>query len=280
MPKQPFFKVVTHFEAPLPGLTGMCVGYEQGAWRQSALADHLMKALPDFCLSFSELTTFGPDNAVQLLRQAAKRIYSTDKYSRRGEFGELLLHVVLKEVFQTVPAITKLYFKDSANDTVKGFDAVHVVVTQTDLELWLGEVKFYDDLATAIRDVVSEINAHTAVNYLRSEFVAIQNKIDPAWPHGDRLRKLLDEGTSLDEVFERVRIPVLLTYDGAITSRHTRHTSAYLDEIAAEFNEGYERFLAAGLPENVMIHLFLVPLATKNALVRALHEKLQAWQQI
>jgi hypothetical protein len=62
---------------------------------------------------------------------------STDKYQKRGEIGELLLHVICREVFKTYPAITKYFYKDSSNNTVKGFDAVHVVVTKTGLELWL-----------------------------------------------------------------------------------------------------------------------------------------------
>ncbi|MEN3029932.1 Hachiman antiphage defense system protein HamA [Chromobacterium amazonense] len=37
-------------------------------------------------------------------------------------------------------AISKIYFKDAVNNTVKGFDAVHVLATQNGLELWLGEV--------------------------------------------------------------------------------------------------------------------------------------------
>jgi len=63
----------------------------------------------------------------------------SDKYKKRGEIGELLLHVICREVFKTYPAITKYFYKDSANNTVKGFDAVHVVVGGDGLELWLGE---------------------------------------------------------------------------------------------------------------------------------------------
>src|SRR3712207_6996007 len=60
---------------------------------------------------------------------------SSEKYSKRGEFGELLLHSVIRDVFHSEPAISKIFFKDSANDTVKGFDAVHVVEVEGSLEL-------------------------------------------------------------------------------------------------------------------------------------------------
>ena len=97
----------------------------------------------------------------------------------------------MRQVFGTVPTIAKYFYKDAANDTVKGFDAVHVVPAGIDLELWLGEVKFYDDLARAIRDVVKELEVHTQRDYVRAESAFIANKIDPAWPHADKLKRLL-----------------------------------------------------------------------------------------
>src|SRR5690348_3696078 len=155
----PFWTVVLH--DPPPALTGLCAGFEREEWRAAALADYLMESLPEFCLTHSEFEGISGPSAVQLMRQAASRVYMTDKFKNRGEFGELLLHVVLKDIFGTLPAITKIYYKDATNDTVKGFDAVHVVPTQEGLELWLGEVKFYADAGKAIRDVVQELEKHT-----------------------------------------------------------------------------------------------------------------------
>src|SRR5438552_9569908 len=116
-----------------------------------------MKGLPEFCLTHSELTALNHETAVELLRQAAQRVYTTHRFENRGEFGELMLHVVLRQVFGTLPAISKIYYKDAANDTVKGFDAVHVVASSDAFELWLGEAKFYDDALAAIRDVAKEL---------------------------------------------------------------------------------------------------------------------------
>ena len=44
-----------------------------------------------------------------------------------------------------------------------------------------GEVKFYNDFATAVRDVVSEIEAHFKEDYLKKEFAAITNKSNCAF---------------------------------------------------------------------------------------------------
>lgn len=273
-------QLVLHEIGTNRSISGLCAGYEGKQWRHSALVDYLMESLPDFCLTYSEYSQIGHESAVRMIRKAAKAVYSTGKFKNRGEFGELLLHVILKMTMDTLPAVSKIYYKDSANDTVKGFDAVHVVRSETGLELWLGEVKFYEDIGAAIRDVTKELEQHLMADYLRSEFVAILNKVDEHWPHGQQLLALLDERTSLDEVFEACCIPVLLTYDGKATADHDAFSEAYKEALAAEMRSIKERFDQRLTSVPHRIHLFLVPLKTKQILVEALHQKLEAMKAI
>lgn len=258
---------------------GLCAGYERGAWRSEQFAEYLIEWLLDFVYSEQEQDELDSMSARRALRRAASLLYQTDKYARRGEFGELLLHVVLREYFGTLPVIRKIYFKDSPNDTVKGFDAVHVVATDSDLELWLGEVKFYTALGAAIRDAAEEIRRHSQTDYLRTEFSLIVNKLDAAFPHFDKLRKLLDPATSLDEVFTRARVPVLLTYDSDATAAHSSLSEEYLSLVREEILAGHNSFAGQQLPLELVITLILVPLATKELLVTALHTKLTGLQQ-
>ena len=187
---------------------------------------------------------------------------------------------MLRQMFGTLPAISKYYYKDSQNDTVKGFDNVHVVADRDELQLWLGEVKFYSDVRRAIRDVVPELVAHTQREYLRSEFTAITNKIDPHWPHADRLKKLLDRNTSLDEVFDAVCIPVLLTYNSAVIDGHTEVSSGFLTAFQTEVRGHYDNFASQKLPADLRIHLFLLPMKDKATLVEAFHERLRVCQSL
>lgn len=271
--------VLHNVDASRP-ITGLCAGYEQKQWRALALAEYLMESMPDFCLTYSEYKRIDHDSAMKLIRRAAKLIYKTKKFKNRGEFGELLLHVALKATMKTLPAVSKIYYKDSSNETVKGFDAVHVVAGENGLELWLGEVKFYSDIASAIRDVSDELEKHLDADYLKSEFLLILNKIDDAWPHAAELKLLLDEKTSLDEVFKSFCIPVLLTYDGATTCGHDELSDAYKEALSAEFLEIQKRFNKKNVAVPHKIHLFLVPLSTKTALLEILDGKLRAMQSI
>lgn len=146
-------------------------------WRSTAFVDHLFEWLPEFALSWSERQTFADATSVDLLRRAARVVYASNKYERRGEFGELVLHAIVRQVFDSEPAISKIYFKDAENDTVKGVGSVHVVETTDGLELRLGEVKFYKKFSQAVTDVVAELGKHLESDDLRSEFLLISNKI-------------------------------------------------------------------------------------------------------
>lgn len=276
----PFLTIRVHNVDSEPSLSGLCVGYERGEWRIQQLANHVMDWLPEFALTASECATLGHQNATKLMRSAAKRVYDSEKFRNRGEFGEILLHAAIRQVFDSLPAVSKIYYKSANNDTVKGFDAVHVVGPPDDLELWLGEAKFYKDISRAIADVVAELQTHVGTDYLRDEFALIVNKIDPKWPHSEILRKLLQPEVSLDEVFQRICIPVLLTYDSPCISAHKSCDAAYAKAFEQEIAKHYATFAHRDLPKETRVHLFLLPLQEKEALVNALDDKLKIWQQL
>ncbi len=277
----PFFEVRVQHLDPFPTLTGLCAGYERGVWRSEALADYLFHYLPEFALTYSELERLTPTTAHQLLRSAARNIYQSDNYKRRGEFGELLLHATVRQLFDSEPAVSKLYYKDSANNTVKGFDGVHVVLSNAgEIELWLGEVKFYDDGVRAIRDVAAELEQHYEDGFLRCEFTVVTRYLDPKWEHSTTLLEMLDEHRSLDQIVDRIRVPVLLTYDSGVVDSHESSADPYTRELAAEIEDLHRRFAEKQLPGEILVHLLLVPLKSKRDLVASLDQKLKAWQAI
>jgi hypothetical protein len=275
-----FFKVHCR-ELPLqPRLHGVCAGYESGKWRAEQLSRYLMEWLPEFSLSYSERQSINDTNSVAQLRKAAKVVYDTDKYDRRGEFGELILHALMRETIKTDTAISKIFFKDSVNNTVKGFDAVHVLPTPEGLELWLGEVKFYTDYMAAVNEVVAELQAHVDADYLKNEFVLITNKLDPKWPGTPALEDLLHRNRSLDEVVSAIVVPVLLTYDSSTTQSFTAASATYKAALEAELVANHARFLKKNKVTSIRIELFLFPMASKKELLDQLHRRLIAAQDI
>ncbi|OFY82865.1 MAG: hypothetical protein A3F72_01905 [Bacteroidetes bacterium RIFCSPLOWO2_12_FULL_35_15] len=276
----PFFNLIVHKDDELPDLLGLCAGFENASWRKDQLVDHLFNYLPEFALTYSEFKELNGDNIIPKLRVAAGNVYQSEKFRNRGEFGELLLHAIIRETHSTIPAISKLFYKDGPNETVKGFDAVHVVEKGSKLELWLGEVKFYQDIHSAIRDVIIELHAHIKLRYAKNEFIAISNKIDKTWNHAEKLKALLDPNTSLDDIFETTCIPVLLTYDSKVFQKYTTKSIAYIAEMETELLKFHKKFCDDLGKFPLTIHLFIVPLNTKDELIKSLEEKLRIWQKI
>lgn len=277
-PPEPFLVHRVHHEHLVPGLTGLCVGYELGDWRHDQFADHVLDWLPEFALSWHEAVSLHAGNARRLLRRAARAIYATDKYASRGEFGELFLHIAIRQVFKTIPAVSKIYFKDAENDIVKGFDCVHVVALKARLELWLGEAKFYANISDAIRAACQSLETHLTADYLRSEMAAIRNKIAHDWPHTERLMRLTSEQTSLDDVFDALAIPVLLTYDSKAVRDHDQICVDYVAAFRREVLACHAKFAEKNPLPDLRVHLFLIPLEDKKRLQEALDRRLRQWQ--
>ena len=276
----PFLEFRVERVEPPPTVIGACVGYELQAWRCTGLAKHLLQWLPEFALSYSECIGMDAGSAVRRIGEAAASIYSSDKYKRRGEFGEVLLHAILRQRYKSIPLISKIYFKDSPNDTAKGFDAVHVVEGANGLELWLGEAKFYGDIVKAMAEAVSSLEDHFRANFLKTEFVAIRRKIDPRQPVPDGVMQLFEPNVSLDTVIKSIHVPVLLTYNSATVAAHQEVSTEYVQAFEREILAHGDTFAGKSLPQHVVVHLILVPLLEKEALVAEMHRCLKAAQEL
>lgn len=269
-------------ESCTPSVELFCPGYELGSWREDALVgDVFDRHLTSFALNFSEFGGIDGELAAGAIRRAAKAVYATDKYKLRGEFGELLMHAVLRDFYGAEPAVSKIFYKDSANDVVKGFDGVHLVATDEAAELWLGEAKFYSDSTAAVADALASLQAHVAADFLRAEFIAITNKLDPAWPQADSVRAMLASARSLDEIVKSLVIPVFLTYESKGVQSSTAVDEQYMSLLADEARAIQAKFVGGmQLPINVRIVMILLPLASKLSLVTKLDAKLKHWQAI
>jgi hypothetical protein len=262
-----------------PSLTAVCAGYEDEAWRATGLARHLLDWVPDFALRADERRAINSGTAQEQIRRAVRMVFGDGPIGRRGEPAEILLHIICRQTFGSETVINKVFFKTACNDVVKGFDGIHIVHALDGLELWLGEAKFYTDRDAAIRDAVSSLQVHLNTDYLRGEFALVTDKIDGSWRHAREVRRLIHENTSMQDVFTRVTVPVLLAYDSSVVRSHTRVTARFISAFESEMREGHLRFARTCdrlLPVNV--RLFLAPLASKRQLVTELERRVPAWR--
>ena len=255
---------------------GLNVGYETLAWRYDSFANYVLEWLPEFALNYSTLKDFNPANSIKLIKQAAKSVYDTDKYKNRGEFGEIILHAIIRELYDSEPVISKIYYKTSANDPVKGFDAVHMVEGSDGLELWLGEVKFYTEINKAVNDVVDELSDHFSQDFLRKEFMFITGKIAPDWKYINQIKQLISVRRPIDEIFKKIRVPVLLTYESQTVKDYKEVSELFIKKLIIELTNHEKKFYSKLQNiNNISISLHLLPLEDKNKLVEILNKKLE-----
>ena len=262
-----------------PALDCICPGFELKKWRVERLAAHLLDWLPEFTIRHDELP-HAFENMTdyrKLLETAARRVYDVDTSQNRGEIGELLLHAICRQFSGTFPTVSKIYYKTSSNDFVKGFDLVHTRYNQAadHLELWLGEAKFWVSGAGAVADAIRSIRAHLERGFLTSEKILLGGKVSRDTPRYGKLAWLFDRDTPLDEIFERLVIPILIAYDSPHTAKFEddrSYDSALRGELVA-----FQEMLNRGLPRQLSAYCFYFPMDSKASLITAFDQKLRAF---
>lgn len=277
-PTKKFLTVRVQMNQEFPSFLGLCASYELGKWRSEQFARHLRQQLIQFIYPVEEWGKVNSATAEEMLRKAAIAVYTTDKYHNRGEIGELILFAIMRSHYNSIPLVSKFYFKDASNDTVKGFDGVHIVRGNEGFELWLGESKFYTDADDAIRDAIQSITEHLEANYLRKEFMWIENKMSAIQKDLEDVRRLLDENLSLDEVFPILHIPVLITYESLALKSHTQATDDFKKAVSTELMGHFTNFKKKCLFKEISVHLIAIPLHSKKELQDHFEQKLKGAQ--
>lgn len=278
----------------------------ESQYRLSALIRLLINVIPEFAYGLHEGADTNIVDLAEILRNSAKSIYNIetfkkvrdiyvsggsigdeeieDKYLKRGEFGELILHLLLRDFHDTIPLVSKIYFKDSFGSTVHGFDAVHI--HEESKTLWLGESKLYTNGKSGVKELIKDIKEHFCSNYLESEFTIISRKIkglDIA-KKTDYWANLLNNSTSIKEQLDNITIPLLCTYESSVFSKHSdESTEGFINDYIREMRD-LEKYFENNndhpLKNRLNIVLLLFPVKSKRELVKRLHLNLNSMQNI
>jgi hypothetical protein len=255
-----------------------CAGFELGKWRCSQLAFHLAEWLPDYALIEEELRV-NHANMMLKLNQAAVRVYTSEKYKKRGEAGEIALHAVCRDFFQTLPISPRVFYKSASNDVVKAFDMVHARLPEGQaVELWLGESKLWEKGESAIADAIKSVRTHIDAGFLSNEKLILGPQIPKDTPRYDEVVKLFHKSTSLDAFIQSsvFVVGILCDSDSAIAA--AKNDATYLAAAEAEMEKLAESLNKSGLPAQLRMVLIYIPLATKESLVAAFDQRLKGLQ--
>ena len=265
----------------------------------------VINTIPEYVFAQYENPDIPQTDAVEKLREAAKSIYKIRDYdlmrrwyldedksvedeiklgdSRRGEFGELILHLLLRDFKNTIPLISKVYFKDSIGIPAHGFDAVHI--TPNDGVLWLGESKFYTNSKSGIKELIGDLENHFKREYLNEQFLIIKKNVENnSIPQRDEWIQKLTQCNKMSDKLKTINIPLLCTYphdiyklfDNLDKKEAIEYHEKNINELKTYFDEQNHHPLKNKL--NVILLLF--PIRNKKELITKLHERLWHMQNM
>lgn len=242
------------------------------------LAEHLIEWLPEYALPEEELAVTHANMYVKL-KQAAIRVYTSEKYKKRGEAGEIALHAICRDYFNTLPISPRVFYKSATNDVVKAFDLVHARFPASDkVELWLGESKLYTDTKDAITDALKSVTDHLEMGFLKAQKLLLGPQIPRSTPHYDKLIQLFAPQTSLDKFLEAGVFVIGILSDSDACAASKKIDDTYRAALENEFAAIRERLVNSGLTESIRVLLLYLPLASKDRLVDAFDAKLKGLQ--
>lgn len=269
--------------------------------------EEIFDAIPFFALGQNKALEISKDSPRKAVKQGIKLLYDIkeireankeyltnpklkfdDKYLKRGEFGELILYYLLQEKLGKPQLISKLYFKDSYNSVVHGFDAVHF--DKNSKELWIGESKFYINKNSALRDLVDDLYKHFNIDFFNQEFAIIKRRFGDLGIQDDDINTLVDPQTKLLSKIININACFFALFDSEIVNSFSyevgtdKPSQQFLDVLKKAVEKtkvDFDKKISTyPYKDKLKIHLFLFPVNSKYQLIQALHEKLKREQTL
>lgn len=266
----------------------------------------VMEVIPEYVFAHYENEEINDLNAVSKLREAAHSIYKikelelmrryylygdleakqeldNSSYKNRGEFGELILHLLLRDFKGTIPLISKVYFKDSSGVPAHGFDTVHI--SPNEKVLWLGESKFYSNGKVGIKKLLEDLEEHFKKEYLDEQFIIIKKNLEcNEIPQRQQWIEELSNCNKLGDKLNMINIPMLCTYENDIYTKfedlNEQDAINYHELNVRELKNFFDDENKHPLKSRLNVILLLFPVKNKKELITLLHEKLWHMQSI
>lgn len=260
-------------------------GFEDGKWRKSEFRKFIFDNIAQTGLSAEERDNLYSKLPYTSLTESIKNLRLVDKDNGKGsEIAEIVLYGIMRYHYHALPVVPKIFYKQNPNDNAKGADSVHIVLDdQGDFSLWLGEAKFYNDIADErLYDPIKSVFDTISTDRIKKENSIITNIRDLEYVIIDpnvrkKVQTILRRDTSIDEIRKRLHVPVLLLHECSKTNKATELTEAYLNDIKEyHLNRAQKYFESQNNKqkkenihgyEHIQFHLILFPVPQKKDIV-------------
>lgn len=268
--------------------------FEGGTWRYTKFQNFIWDNIAESCLSATERSYLVNHS---LLTESAKKLRLTDKEddnAKGSEIAEIVLYAIMKRHFNALPVVPKIFYKQNNQDNAKGADSVHLVLGQdTDFSIWIGEAKFYSSIADSrLAKIVASVGSLLDADKLKKENSIITNvgdleKLIQSADVKQKVHKLLDTRSSIDDLKDKLNIPILLLHQCDATKQASQFTDAYKEELRnfhkeramAYFKKQIEAHGNTHLYSKIKFHLILFPVPDKSKIVEKFLENVEHYKR-
>lgn len=255
-------------------------GYEDGHWLKKNFQNFIFNNI-----ALTALTAEERQKCIEAdysaLTESAKHLRLTDDKGKGSEIAEIILYGIMKHHYKAISAIPKIFYKQNDNDNAKGADAVHIVITdEGDFQLWLGEAKFYNNLDDArFYEPIDSVNQMLSTPIIRKELSILtslnelDSQLDPEL--SARVKAALSAEVGMDDIKDKIHVPILLLHECKITAGTTRLSEEYKNDIIdfhrdraiSYFKKHINKLSKIPNYDKIQFHLILFPVPNKEEIV-------------
>lgn len=235
--------------------------YTSKIYRQKDLVGLIRDSVPYFALTEEEFKDW---EEIEKSRTAWSRISKARK-DKKGDYGELLLFLIMIVYYESPKFVTKVRLRSSTGMQINGYDCAHFTIEKDEPILWLGESKFHQNFSSALTDSIDSLNDHCKILYTTDEISILKPNIEVNDDYKDDFLKLKSvfSGKSIDKI--KFRIPILLTYDSKVIKTNEDINDKFKEDLNNELIKKYksieEKDIITDI-KNIEFIFFIFPLDT------------------
>lgn len=165
-----------------------------------------------------------------------------------GFYGEVMLHLFLQYFHNADSVISRGWFyQPTTNAEVTGYDSYQMVEKDDGtIELWFGEVKFYQSYSEAVKRILKKVSTSLSDDYLETNILDISQHLEQINPQSriDRIVASWEANPSIKIKDELVKYNMTLVYPMLVLFDDKNKTYDEIIKIVVKYvNDNYPRIV-------------------------------------
>ena len=238
--KNTIYKFEVEMDCCQPDEALFHLDFDEDGYSQKSLLNLIKRSVMYFALTPKEFKDMSKHEVHEMSPTAWTRISTANK-NAKGDYGELLLYLILSAFYPAKRFVTKVKLRSNQADQIKGFDCAHFSIdADGELNFWLGEAKFRSSFSDAVADAFKSLDDHCKADFISSEFkiLAPNIEINSKLPEYQKLLAALRGEHRIKNL--RFVFPILITYDSTAIKNSKAIDLEFKEVLEKEMKKKYE----------------------------------------